>query len=116
MVLQRDVSDIRMFIFTRELLDEPSIPSRSPCRVATQIRCRHEQPRQNRTIYNADAIPASPKLQERGSNEILSVLSRLGNATRMPKHAFAMQIEQPAKGRTIPLQAASPKTLPTLIR
>jgi hypothetical protein len=60
MVLQRCVSDTRMFICPRQLLDEPSIPSRTTQRVATQIRCCHEQPRQNRTIYNADALPAPP--------------------------------------------------------
>jgi hypothetical protein len=116
MVLQRYISDVRMFICPRQLLDELSIASRPARRVATQIRCRHEQPRQNRTIYNADAIPASPKLQEGRSNEILSVLSRVSNATRVPKHSIAMQIEQSAKGRTITLQAASPKTRLALSR
>jgi hypothetical protein len=116
MVLHRHIRDILMFILTRQPLDQLSIPSRPARCVATQIRCRREQPRQNRTIYNADAIPASPKLQEGGSNEILSVVSRLSDATRMPKHPIAMQIEQSAKGRTITLQAASPKTRLALSR
>jgi hypothetical protein len=109
MALQRCISDTIMFIGPRQPLDELSIPSRPSHRVATQIRRRHQQPRQNRTIYNADAIPAAPKLQERRSDEILSIMSRLSKATRMPKHSIAMQIEQSAKGRTITLQAASPK-------
>jgi hypothetical protein len=111
MVLRRWVSDIGMVLRTRQPLDQLSIPSRPSQRVAAQIRCRHEQPRQHRTIHNADAVPASPKLQEGGSNEILSILSRLGKATRMPKDPIAMQIKQAAERRTIALKAEPPKAL-----
>jgi hypothetical protein len=100
-----------MVVRTRQPLDQLSIPSRSSQRVAAQIRCRYEQPRQHRTIYNADAVLASPKLQEGASDEILSVLSRLGKATRMPKDSVAMQIKHAAERRPITLQAESPKAL-----
>jgi hypothetical protein len=103
---QRYLSDIRMVVCTRQLLDQLPVPSLASRGVATEIRRRHEQPWQNRTIYNANAIPAAPKLQERRRNEVLSVLSRLSEATCVPKHAVAMQIEQPAEGRAIPLEAA----------
>jgi hypothetical protein len=116
MVAERYVSGIRMFVCARQSLDELSIPSRASHRVATQIRCRQEQPRENRTIHNPYAIPAPPKLQEGRGDEVLSVLSRLSKATRMPKHSIAMQIEQSAKRRTITLQAPSPKALLDLSR
>jgi hypothetical protein len=101
--------EVRLILGCRQCGEEPFVSSTAPRRVASDIPCGDEQPRQQRAVDETRGVTTAPQFEEDHCCEVFGIRGQRARTEENPEHAISMLLEKHAERALVTAEDAVPQ-------